>query len=193
VFSSDIADLDQAIEPYPDRYVMGLLEGKLVAAAGLYIRRTYVATYGGITDEEIDEKIAAANMGHRYSAKRKREYTKLVVRGNHNGLGIGRFFHAATHSKHFLEIGASEPHVLLVCAKQSIYRAMYPADRINTRILKPFPRYAVHEKYSSPDDPMDSRLIIPEIDIAPQWYSLALPGVFTIQEIKQLSGAGGPR
>lgn len=185
VFSSDIADLDQAIEPYPDRYVMGLIDGKLVAAAGLYIRRTYVATYGGITDDEIDTKIAEANMSHRYSAKRKREYTKLVVRGNYNGLGIGRFFHAATHSRSFLEIDSSEPNVLLVCAKQSIYRSMYSANRIQTRILKPFPHYAVHEKYCSPDDPMDSRLIIPEIDIAPQWYNLSLPGEFSLQEIKQ--------
>jgi hypothetical protein len=193
VFSSDIADLNQAIEPYPDRYVMGLIDGKIVAAAGLYIRKTYVATYGGVTDEEIDLQIAATNMSHRYTSKRKREYTKLVVRGDHNGMGIGRFFHAVTHSKSFVEIDASEPHILLCCAKRSIYNAMYPKERINTRFLKPFPHYAVHENYSSPDDPMDSRLIIPEIDIAPEWYNLELPVEFSLQQIRLLDPKRGQR
>jgi len=183
VFSNDITDLDQRIEPYPDRYVMGLIDGYLVAAAGLYTRRTYVETYGNVNTEDLDQMIAEAGMAGRYSGARRREYTKLVIRKGYGGRGIGKFFHAATHTRSFLEIDAEQTHVLVVCAKQSIYRAMYPEERIRTRVIKPFPHYAVHEQYCSKEDPMDSRLVIPSIDIAPAWYNRELPGEFQLEAI----------
>ena len=84
-FSSDAANLNARIEPYPDRYVMGSLDGTLVATAGLYIRSTYGERYGQVTDDEIHRLLLEAGATQRYSARRKREYTKIVIRPDWQG------------------------------------------------------------------------------------------------------------
>jgi hypothetical protein len=45
----------------------------------------------------------------------------------------------------------------------------------NTRVIRPFPLYKIHEKYRSESDPMDSRLMIPDLDFPKRWYDLRLP------------------
>ena len=64
---------------------------------------------------------------------------------------------------------------MVVCAKLSIFRGLHDAVGIRSRTLKPFPRYAVHERYRSDDDPMESRLVIPELDVPAEHWERPLP------------------
>ena len=180
VFSKDCVDLHAKIEPYPHKYVMGLVDGEVVAAAGLYLRDTYVERYGQVTDDDLRAALGAD--AGRYDPSRKREYTKLVVKDGFEGSGLGRAFFAASHSRSFLEADASEPTLLVCCAKRSIFTALYDKVGIHTRNVKPFPYYKVHEKYRSETDPMESRLIAPAIDIPPEWYAHDLPRVVPLRE-----------
>src|SRR5262249_54351752 len=134
-FSKDIVNLDARIEPYPDRYLMGLIDGEIVATAGLYLQYTYCARYGEVTDEEIDQMLAEARVSDRYSAKKKREYTKLVIREDWEGRGLGLYFFKASHSRDFLEQEADEPHAITCCAKLSIYEKFYQSAGIHTRLI----------------------------------------------------------
>lgn len=179
-FSNDIADLNAKIEPYPHRYIMGFVGTQLVAAAGLYTHNTYVERFGNISDKEIDTLIHVAGASGKYAAARKREFTKLSIREGWEGRGLGRFFFAASHSRDFLQFDTDQPQVLVCCAKMSIFKNMYKPVGIHTRRLKDFPRYSVHERYCSPDDPMESRLILPELDIPKRWFELKLPGKYNV-------------
>lgn len=176
-FSTDAVNLNARIEPYPDRYVMGLVEGDLVATAGLYLRSTYIERFGQVDDAQIDKLLEEAGMLGRYSAKRKREYTKLVIREDWEGRGLGRQFFTMTHCQDFLQLEATEPCVISCCAKVSIFESLYAASGIRARLLKQFPKYQVHSLYSSDDDPLESRVIVPELDIPPDVYSRRLPAV----------------
>ena len=188
VFSNDSVDLNAKIEPYPDRYVMGLVDGQIVAAAGLYLHNTYVERYGRVTDDEIRAVIEAAGASDRYPTFSKREYTKLVVHRDWEGRGIGRVFFAATHSRDFLNIDRHESPILVSCAKLSVFRGLYDKVGIRSRTIKAFPAYRVHELYRSADDPMESRLILPEVDIDARWYDAALPWRFQLARAER-----GPR
>jgi hypothetical protein len=174
-FSKDIVNPHERIEPYPNRYAMGTINGELVATVGLTLGRTYVEEYGGVTDEDIDRVLAEAGALGRYSATRKREYTKLVISPAWEGRGLGRKFLEATHCRDFLLGDTDEPHVIVCCAKLSIFGTLYEKGGIRTRPIKPFPRYAVHSLYSSEEDPMESRLIIPDLDIHKALYERRMP------------------
>jgi hypothetical protein len=176
-FSRDSVNLDARIEPYPDRYVMGLVDGDVVVTAGLYLKSSYVERFGEVTDEDIDKLLKDADVHGRYSSKRKREFTKLVVRRDWEGRGILLHFFMATQCRDFLQLSAAEPCVVTVCAKASIFQNLYAEAGIRTRLIKPFPIYEVHSLYSSQDDPMESRLVIPELDIPPELYAGKLPAV----------------
>jgi len=180
VFSKTHIDLNLKIEPYPHHYAMGLVDGELVACAGMYTKNTYVERYGDVGDADIARTLTEAGMPERISWPR-REYTKLVVRDGWGGRGIGRFFFAATHSKDFICPGEDKPPLLLACAKLSVFRNLYDASNLRARVIKPFPHYKVHELYRSEDDPMESRLLLPDVDIDPQWYNLSLPGTFELE------------
>ena len=183
VFSGDSVDLNAKIEPYPHKYVMGLIGGELVAAAGLYLHDTYVQRFGRVTDEEIRAILGEAGVSDRYPTYSLREYTKLVVKSGWEGLGIGRFFFAVTHSKDFLNCDKAQHPLVLSCARASVYRGLYDVAGVGTRPVKPFPIYRVHEYYSSPADPMDSRVVIPDVDIEPRWYNLSLPCTLTVEPL----------
>ena len=90
MFSEDIHNLEARIEPYPHRYLMGTVNGELVAAVGLYTRDTYVERYGAITDEEIQSQLLMAGVADQYQGAVKRELTKLVVKQGWEGLGLAR-------------------------------------------------------------------------------------------------------
>lgn len=174
-FSKDIVNLNARIEPYPDRYVMGLIDGEMVATAGLYLQYTYCERFGGVTDPDIEKMLLEAEVSDRYTAKRKREYTKLVIREDWEGRGLGLHFFKASHSKDFLLQEADGSHVITCCGKLSMFTRLYTQAGINSRLIKPFPLYEVHSLYSSQDDPMQNRLIIPELDIPKEVLEQRLP------------------
>jgi len=179
VFTRDEAELDSKIEPYPHRYVMGLVDGELVAAAGLYRRDTYVERYGDIDLSDVQAALDAGGID-RSASDARREYTKLVVAQKWEGRGIGKFFFAATHCRDFIGSDMEGEPLLLACAKRSIWAALYDGSGIHTRRLAPFPEYRVHELYRSAEDPMDSRLIVPSVDIPPRWWDLKIPGTYEV-------------
>jgi hypothetical protein len=184
VFSDDHYDLEAKIEPWPHRYVMGLVDGEHVAACGLYLRDTYVERFGQVSDSEIQALLDAGGAGGRFSASNKRELTKLVVARRFRGTGLGRHFLAAAHARGFLQLDADTPHLLVICARRSIWEHLHDRLGIRTRFIKPFPLYKIHELYRSATDPMDSRLIIPDVDIPACWYDLALPAVLNLAQVQ---------
>jgi hypothetical protein len=193
VFSDDRYDLEAKIEPWPHCYLMVLDGDRLAGTCGLYLRDTYVERYGKVSDDEIQAMIDAAGAGDRYHASRKRELTKLVVAQSHAGRGLGRFVLGAAHSRAFLEQGGPEPHVLVICARRSIWENIYEPNGLRTRVIKPFPFYRVHERYRSESDPMDSRLILPDMDIPHRWYELAVPGEHELEPRERRPAAAGDR
>lgn len=189
VFSDDSYDLDAKIEPWPHRYLMAFVEGELAGCVGLYLRDTYVERFGRVTDEEIrDIVIAAGADPGRWSPSRKREPTKLSVRRPKRGLALGRVLMGAAHSNAFRDVGGSpdEPHLFVACAKRSIWESVWGRAGIATRPIKPFPIYKVHEHYSSPEDPMDSRVLIPELDVPLPWLELQIPGEHDLDTLRSI-------
>ena len=184
VFSDDSYDLDAKIEPWPHRYLMGSVDGEVVVTAGLYLHSTYVERFGAVSDELIARRIAEAGAAGRFSPARKREITKISVRRDQRRRGLGRFILASAHARDFLQVDADpdEPHVLVSCAKRSIWDGLWHRAGIRTRPLAPFPDYKVHELYRSPDDPMDSRLVVPEVDVPERWYERRIPGEYEVEE-----------
>jgi hypothetical protein len=79
VFSEDVYDLDNKIEPWPHRYLIGSLDGDVVAVCGMYMRSTYVERYGLVTGEDIVAALREAGVDGRYDPSNRREITKLVV------------------------------------------------------------------------------------------------------------------
>jgi GNAT superfamily N-acetyltransferase len=182
VFSDDSYDLDAKVEPWPHRYLMGLVEGKLVVTIGLYTHSTYVERFGAVTDADIAEMLARAKASAAFAPARKRELTKLSVRPEGRGLGYGRFLLSCAHARDFLQMDtrAEEPQLLVICSKRSLWQSLWDKAGIRTRTIKAFPYYKVHELYRSADDPMDSRLIIPDIDVPPRWYDRKIPGEYEV-------------
>jgi|AMFO01.1.fsa_nt_gi hypothetical protein len=173
------AEPDGLIEAFPDRFMMGEVDGELVACAGLYTRHTYVERHGKVTTDEIRRAARAAGIDD--AGKRRRyEYTKVVVAPAWGRMGLGRRFIGASHCREFLCLDSGGlPPLLLVCAKLSVFK-LWDAVGIRTRYLRPFPFYRNHRRYRHPDDPMESRLIIPERDIDGRWYDLRYPASITI-------------
>lgn len=183
VFSDDAYDLDAKIEPWPHRYLMGIVAGEVVACAGLYLRNTYVERFGDVSDADIDALIREAGGCPPFAAARKREITKVVVRRSARGKGYGRFFLGCAHARDFLQVDTEpeQPAVLVCCARRSIWDGLWHGAGIRTRVIKEFPFYKVHELYRSPTDPMDSRLIVPAIDVPSRWYDRPIPGEYEVE------------
>jgi GNAT superfamily N-acetyltransferase len=175
VFSDDRYDLEAKIEPWPHRYLMGTVDGEPVAAVGLYLRDTYVTRFGAVGDDDVAASLREADAFGRYRPHQLRELTKLVVHADARGGGLARAFLAIAHARAFVQLDAESPHLLVTCAKRTIWENFHDRLGIRTRLLKPFPLYRVHELYRSEADPMDSRLIIPDLDIPQRLYGAALP------------------
>jgi GNAT superfamily N-acetyltransferase len=192
VFSDDDYDLDGGIERWPHRYLMGIVARQVVASAGLYVRDTYVENFGNVSDEEIDILIRHAGAAPQFSAARKREITKVVVRKGFRGRGYGSFFLGCAHARDFLQVDTEPdaPEVLVCCARRSIWDALWHGAGIRTRPIKDFPLYRVHERYRSPADRMDSRLVVPPIDVPRHWLDRAIPGEY---EVTRRPAATSPR
>ncbi len=183
-FSEDGHDLDAKIEPWPHRFAMGLVDGELVATMGLYVRDTYVERFGACGDAEIQALIDAAGAGERFLAAHKRELAKMTVRREWRRRGINHFFAPATLSHDFVQLDGDHPSVIVCCGKRSIWENIWHRAGCTTRIIKPFPAYKAHELYRSDGDPMDSRLMIPGIDIPVRWSNLTLPCELEVEQQK---------
>jgi GNAT superfamily N-acetyltransferase len=179
VFSEDHYDLAAKIEPWPHRFLMALHGGELIAACGLYTHNTYVERFGQISDEDLWRMVREADVTA-CDVRQRREFTKMSVRHEWRGRGIATWLTGAGHSKQFTEVD-SDGAVMVFCAKMSIINNIFHRAGLNTRRIKEFPFYKVHELYRSPDDPMESRLIIPAVDIPERWYLLNLPGEYEIE------------
>jgi hypothetical protein len=79
------------------------------------------------------------------------------------------------HSRSFLCDSSDDRSLVVFCAKRSIVQKVHESAGLRPRRVKPFPYYKVHELYRSVDDPMDSYLIIPHLDVPARWYDLSLP------------------
>jgi GNAT superfamily N-acetyltransferase len=186
VFSSDSYDLEAKIEPWPHRYLIGTSRRDLVCTAGLYLHDTYVERFGGVSPGEIDaelDRLGAA--GH--SSQRLREITKVVVAPDYRGRGVARILLAAAHSRAFLQQDATEPYAVVSCAKLSIYRHIFEPV-VTMHRLKAFPVYRVHEHYRSAEDPMESRIVAPSLDVPARYYEHALPGSYDLRSETLMTG-----
>lgn len=175
-FSADSFDLEAKIESWPHAYLFGTWRGDLVCTAGLYLRNTYVERFGDVAIAIIDDQLVRMSATG-YSSSRLREVTKVVVAPEYRGRGLGRILVAAAHSKAFLQQDTPHPALSIGCARLSIYRRVFDAV-LRSHRLKDFPSYPAHEKYRSPQDPMESRLIIPTLDVPREYYEHPLPGTY---------------
>jgi GNAT superfamily N-acetyltransferase len=178
MFSDDHYDLVAKVEPWPHRYVMGTIDGELACAAGLYMHSTYVERFGLIEARDIRALRRAAGLPD--ADQPNREITKLVVNPKYRGLGLSRMILGAAHTRAFLDADGSKPNLLL-CSKRSLVGSMHHREGIRPRTIRPFPIYKIHELYASPADPMDSYLILPEVDIPPSLYDRRIPGDYEIE------------
>ena len=182
VFSEDHYDLEAKIEPWPHRFLMVLQGRELIAACGLYMYNTYVERFGQVSDDDLRDMLSAADVAAQYDVTSRREFTKMSVRHSWRGRGIAPWLTGAGHSKHFTDV-ETDRAVMVFCAKMSIIDNIFHRAGLRTRTIKEFPFYKVHELYRSPTDPMESRMIIPKLDIPERWYELAVPGEYEIERI----------
>ncbi len=175
VFSSDTYDLDRKIEPWPHRFLMGFVGNELSAVCGLYARNTYVERFGRVSHDEVAAALRQAGADAAYDPSARRELTKLVVAPRLRNSGLGPLFIAISHARAFVELDAAGPTLLTFCIVQSM-RRLVERHGIRPRLLKPFPHYKVHELYRSERNPMDSYLVIPDLDVPTHFRDLRIPG-----------------
>ncbi|MBD2728885.1 GNAT family N-acetyltransferase [Nostoc sp. FACHB-892] len=181
-FSESHYDIEAKIELYPHHYLMGLVNDELVACMGLYLHSTNPERYAKVTEEDIEQLLIPVGVANRYSGKNIRELSKFVVKDEWRNKGIGKLLMGVAHSKDFIHMNEEKPHLLVACANVSIFKYFSDALNIHTRIIKPVPFYKIHEFYRAGSEPMESRLIIPDIDIPAQWYQHSpIPGEYEIK------------
>jgi len=183
IFADDGFGIEAHMEPYPDRFLMGRIDNGLVGSVGLYLAECYVMNYGGVTHSDIQKLLEAASVADRYKDAPIREITKLAVR--EEGKGFGKLLLRYAHSRYFLRADAPEKSVLLViCATKGIFENFWDRLGIRTRFIKPFPDYALHSGYRKAANAMESRLIIPELDIPSEIRNLTLPASVEVETIQ---------
>jgi GNAT superfamily N-acetyltransferase len=179
VFSEDIYDLDAKIEPWPHRYLMVLLGDDLVAVCGLYLRNTYVERYGLVSDDDIAALLREAGVDGSYEPSNRREFTKLVVARPFRNLRITSALMAFALARAFLDMDTERAPLVTFCVVRTM-RRLIERHGIRTRHLKPFPLYKVHDKYRSESNPMDSYLVIPDLDVPALFRDLVIPGEYDL-------------
>lgn len=181
VFSRDTYDLDAKIEPWPHRFLMGMVGDELSAVCGLYMRNTYVERFGLVTHEEVEARLREIGVDGRYDAAARRELTKLVIAPRLLNSGLGPLMVAIAHARSFVELEAERPPLVTFCVVRSM-RRLVERHGIRPRHLKPFPHYKVHELYRSERNPMDSYLVIPHLDVPPVFRDLRIPGEHDLRQ-----------
>lgn len=182
MFSKRHVDLHEKIDPWPDVYVYGEVKGEIVACAALYTGITYIEKYGMVSSDDITQLLKKTKSHNDYNPVAMREYCRIVVKQGWENKGVGRFFLSASHSKDFIYFDNKIDAVLLICAKISIFKHIHDRVGINTRKIKPFPNYKVHEFYRSKNNPMESRLILPKYDVPDKYFNMKIPGTYTMED-----------
>jgi hypothetical protein len=188
VFSDDIYDLDAKIEPWPHRYLMAFSGEELAVVCGIYLHHTYVERFGLVSDADIAAELEQAGVQRSYDPRVRRELTKLVVAPPWRKLHLSPAVLAAAHSRHFADLDAPRAPLLTFCCVRSIAEGIVTRHGIRARRLKPFPSYKVHELYRSETNPMDSYLVIPELDVPAAYRDLPIPGEHALEVL----GGGRP-
>ena len=189
VFSEDHHDLEAKIEPWPHRYLMVLHDGDLAATIGLYLRNTYVERFGQVERTEFESRVRQRGVDRGLCGRSSP--------GDHEARGEARIPWAESRALHarlwsfarVLPDRRRRPHLITFCSKRSIVAHVYEPTGLRSRRIKPFPMYKVHELYRSPEDPMDSYLMVPEADIPSRWYGLELPGEYEVAELMHMETA----
>lgn len=169
------SDPDASHESFPDKCLMVLDEGHLIGSGGLYLQHTYVERFGGVTPEDVNRVLREAGAWPRHSGLRLREITRVVVVDHPHKREALSALVLALHSAAALESLAAMPSAVVACAKPSMFERLFTAAGIRTRFLKPFAPYAAHRRYATPGTTMESRLVIPELDVPLSWQYAALP------------------
>lgn len=180
VFSEDVYDLEAKIEPWPHRYLMGILGSELVAVCGLYTRNTYVERFGLVSDAEVAAALREAGVDGRYDPSNRREFTKLVVARPYRNLRITATLMGFALARAFADMESERPPLVTFCAVRTMRRLIERLG-IHTRHLKPFPSYKIHEAYRSESNPMDSYLVIPDLDVPASFRDLVIPGEYDVE------------
>ena len=184
-FSSDEYDLSQGIEPYPDIYVLAKVNGYLVGCFGCYTSKSYSINFGNIEKDIIQSILSAYQLEDEYSLDLIREPTKLVCQSGASSYGIPHLLFRSMYSKQMIENYLTDESgtlpVLLSCGNRSAFRHFYDRQHIRTHFLGRFPEYKVHRHYASKHNPMESRLVIPSIDIPSDIYNMKIPGTYRIE------------
>ncbi|BAU64851.1 hypothetical protein STA3757_22270 [Stanieria sp. NIES-3757] len=181
-FSPSYFDIEAKIELYPHHYLMGLIDGEIAATMGLYLHSTNPERYGKVTEQDINKLLDEIGIANQYSGKNIRELSKFVVKDKWRNQGIGKLLMGVAHCQDFIHLNEEQPHLLVSCANRSIFNYFSDCLGIHTHIIKPVPLYKIHEFYRSGNEPMESRLTIPELDIPSHWYHLKLPIELAIGE-----------
>jgi hypothetical protein len=179
VFSEDVYDLENKIEPWPHKYLMVLVNSDIVALCGMYVRNTYVERFGLVTDDDVALALRQAGVEGRYDPSNRREITKLVVAHPFRNRRLAPTVLAFSLAREFLEMDAERPPLATFCAIRTM-RRLVERQGIRTRPLKPFPLYKIHEAYRSESNPMDSYLVIPDLDAPPLYRDLSIPGEYDL-------------
>ncbi len=186
VFSEDVYDLEAKIEPWPHRFLMASAGGSLAGACGLYMRNTYVERFGLVTDAEVTAALRDAGVEGRYDPANRREVTKVVVARQFLNGKLYPTLNAFALARAFLDMESERPPLVTCCVTRSV-RRLIARQGIRLRRLKPFPVYKMHEAYRSESNPMDSYLVIPELDVPASFRDLAIPAEY---DLDPSSGAG---
>jgi len=181
-FTDGACHLNQKIEPYPHRFLMACgNDNKLLGSIGLYTHDCYVTRFGNVTTQEIQDILTKADVADYYDPTKVREITKVAI--NDEKKGIAKMLLSFAHSTQFFNPEESTtPYLLLICGTKKIFKNFWDALGINTRFIKTFPYYKVHEYYRSPENPMESRLIIPKLDIPEHISNHLLPFQMTTKD-----------
>jgi hypothetical protein len=168
-------DLEKKIEGWPDRFLMALFGDKLAACIGLYDGPTYVERFGRVTAQDLDPLLATAGAQGDAASRHCVELTRLTTNREYRTHRVAWLLMAAGHSVAFLGTWRGKPPLVLTGLRLSLSESLVRPLSIACRTIKAFPEYKVHEHYRVADDPMVSRLTIPELDVASRWLNLRLP------------------
>ncbi len=175
-FVDGVYDLEKKVESWPDRHLMALIDGELAGTFGLLEKKTFVEQFGNVTLDDLIPILNCANSERSLITRKICEGAKLAVipkffiRSNK----IARALVGSLFSYNFLKpVNGIQP-LVVACAKLSVYRKIVEPI-VNTRRIKSFPQYRIHEYYQSVNNHMESRLVVPEIDVSSNWRSLRFP------------------
>jgi hypothetical protein len=184
VFSEEDYDLEAKIEPWPHRFLMGIVDGEVVAVSGLYLRNTYVERFGLVSDADLGAALREAGLEGRYDPAGRREITKLVVAPRFRAGRITPLLIACSFARAHADRDSERPPLVTFCAIRTI-RYLVERLGIRPRHLKPFPLYKIHEKYRSESNPMDSYLVVPDLDVPAPFRELRIPGDHDLEAISR--------